>query len=152
MILQAITYALHVLAAALWVGGMFFAWAVLRPASAALPPPQRLRLWWQVLGCFFNWVWAALVLLPATGLMVLQGRFNGFETAPRYVQWMIGGYIVMAAVFLRLYALGLPRLGEAVAAEDWPAAAKALAQVRRWVALNLALGVVIMAAAAARLH
>lgn len=41
----AFTYALHVLAALVWVGGMFFAWMVLRPAAvAALEAPARLKL------------------------------------------------------------------------------------------------------------
>ena len=34
---------LHVLAAVIWVGGMFFAWIVLRPVAASqLEPPARL--------------------------------------------------------------------------------------------------------------
>jgi len=42
----ALPYALHVLAAVVWVGGMFFAWMVLRPAAvSALQPPERLMLW-----------------------------------------------------------------------------------------------------------
>ncbi|MAE22523.1 MAG: hypothetical protein CMK92_08870, partial [Pseudomonas sp.] len=33
-------YALHLLAAVIWVGGMFFAWMILRPAAVdALEPP-----------------------------------------------------------------------------------------------------------------
>lgn len=46
MTVYALLYALHVLAAVVWVGGMFFAWMVLRPAAVtALEPPARLRLW-----------------------------------------------------------------------------------------------------------
>ena len=37
-------YAVHVLAALVWVGGMFFAWMILRPAAVAkLQAPERLR-------------------------------------------------------------------------------------------------------------
>ena len=32
----ALPYSLHVLAALVWVGGMFFAWMVLRPAAATV--------------------------------------------------------------------------------------------------------------------
>ncbi len=50
-------YALHVLAAVLWVGGMFFAWMVLRPAAVAvLQAPERLRLWAEVFRRFVQWV------------------------------------------------------------------------------------------------
>ena len=42
----ALVYALHVLAALVWVGGMFFAWTILRPAAVAalleLPLPTVL--------------------------------------------------------------------------------------------------------------
>ncbi|MFF7708316.1 CopD family protein [Pseudomonas sp. NPDC007930] len=151
MTLQTIIYAVHVLAAMLWVGGMFFAWAVLRPASAAaLPAPARLGLWLQVLQRFFAWVWGAVVVLAVSGVIVLQARFTGFETAPRYVQWMMGGYLVMVAVFIRLATLRLPALRLAVAAEDWPAAGAQMAQVRRWVGFNLALGTLVVALAALR--
>ena len=43
---MAIAITLHVIAAILWVGGMFFAWMVLRPVAAGqLEPPARLTLW-----------------------------------------------------------------------------------------------------------
>ena len=53
----ALPYTLHVLAALVWVGGMFFAWMVLRPATvAALDGPARLRLWVEVFRRFFGWM------------------------------------------------------------------------------------------------
>ncbi len=48
---------LHTVAAVLWVGGIFLAYRVLRPAAMALEPPQRLTLWADVFGRFFPWVW-----------------------------------------------------------------------------------------------
>ncbi len=50
-----IVYTLHVLAALVWVGGMFFfAWMVLRPAAMkALEGPARLKLWVEVFQGFF---------------------------------------------------------------------------------------------------
>ena len=36
--------ALHLLCAVLWVGGMFFAYVVLRPSLAAIEAPQRMLL------------------------------------------------------------------------------------------------------------
>ena len=56
---------LHILAAVIWVGGMFFAWMILRPAlGASLEAPQRLQLWSAVFPRFFVWVWLAVLLLP----------------------------------------------------------------------------------------
>ena len=46
--------AIHLLLALLWVGGMFFAYLVLRPVAATeLEPPQRLPLWRGVFSRFF---------------------------------------------------------------------------------------------------
>ncbi|MGC5702904.1 CopD family protein [Pseudomonas sp. NFXW11] len=151
MTLFALAYSLHVLAALVWVGGMFFAWMVLRPAAvAALEGPARLKLWAQVFPRFFVWVWVAVVLLPISGIGLLQMRFNGFETAPRYVQAMMGLYLVMTALFIRIQALQLPELHKAVAAEDWPAGAAVLGKIRRLVGSNLIIGLLLVALAAAR--
>ncbi|WP_248807036.1 CopD family protein [Pseudomonas sp. MWU13-2100] len=147
----ALVYTLHVLAALAWVGGMFFAWMILRPAAmAALEGPARLKLWVQVFQRFFVWVWVAVVLLPISGVGLIQLRFSGFETAPRYVQVMMGLYIVMVAVFIRIQSLQLPDLRQAVQAQDWPAGAAALGRIRRLVGINLLVGLALVAIAAAR--
>jgi len=147
----ALAYTLHVLAALVWVGGMFFAWMVLRPAAgAALAGPARLKLWVEVFQRFFVWVWVAVAVLPISGVGLIQLRFNGFETAPRYVQVMIGLYLVMTALFIRIQSLQLPELRNAVVAEDWPAGAAALGKIRRLVGCNLIIGLVLVAVAAAR--
>ncbi|MDP3979195.1 MAG: CopD family protein [Pseudomonas sp.] len=147
----AVTYALHLLAALVWVGGMFFAWMILRPAAvSALEAPARLKLWLEVFQRFFYWVWAAVIVLPITGVGLLNLRFSGFETAPRYVHIMIGLYIAMLALFLRVQALQLPELRRAVAAEDWPSGGAVLGRIRRLVGINLILGLVLISIAAAR--
>jgi uncharacterized membrane protein len=151
MTLYAPAYALHVLAALVWVGGMFFAWMILRPATGlTLQPPQRLRLWLEVLRRFFVWVWLALLILPISGIGLLQLRFTGFESAPRYVHVMIGLYLAMLALFLRVQLLQLPALRRAVDAQDWPAGGVALGRIRRLVGFNLLLGLALVAIAAAR--
>ncbi len=147
----AMTYALHLLAALVWVGGMFFAWMVLRPAAVSvLDAPARLKLWVEVFRRFFHWVWAAVLVLPITGVGMLQLRFAGFESAPRYVHIMMGLYIAMLALFLRVQVLQLPELRRAVAAEDWPSGGAVLGRIRRLVGINLILGLVLASIAAAR--
>lgn len=144
-------YTLHVLAALVWVGGMFFAWMVLRPAvGAALEGPLRLKLWLQVFPRFFVWVWAAIVVLPITGVGMIQLNFTSFETAPRYVQVMMGLYVVMVALFLRIQSLQLPELQRAVEAGQWAEGAAALGRIRRLVGINLIVGLTVVAIAAAR--
>ncbi|MBU1331864.1 MAG: CopD family protein [Gammaproteobacteria bacterium] len=144
-------YTLHLLAALIWVGGMFFAWMVLRPAAAALPAAERLRLWLGVFERFFRWVWAAVLILPISGVGLMHLRFNGFESAPRYVQIMIGLYLVMLALFLRIQILQLPELRRAVLIENWPAGAATLGSIRRLVAINLLIGLLLISVAGSRL-
>ena len=151
MTVFSLAYTLHVLAALVWVGGMFFAWMILRPAAmAALDGPPRLKLWMNVFQRFFVWVWVAVLILPISGVGLLQLRFNGFETAPRYVQVMMGLYVVMTALFIRIQALQLPELRTAVAAEDWATGAQALGKIRKLVGINLIVGLVVVAVASAR--
>ena len=147
----ALTYSLHVLAALIWVGGMFFAWMILRPAAGiALDGPSRLKLWVEVFQRFFTWVWIAVVILPISGVALLQMRFSGFETAPRYVQIMMGLYIVMVALFIRVQSLQLPELRKAVDAQEWAQGAAVMGRIRRVVGGNLIVGLVLVAIAAAR--
>jgi uncharacterized membrane protein len=144
-------YTLHLLAALVWVGGMFFAWMVLRPAViAALEGPSRLKLWVEVFPRFFVWVWATVVVLPVTGIGMIQLHFTSFETAPRYVQVMMGLYVVMVALFLRIHSLLLPELRRAVEGSQWVEGAAALGRIRRLVGINLLIGLSVVAIAAAR--
>jgi uncharacterized membrane protein len=130
---------------------MFFAWMILRPAViAALEGPARLTLWLQVLPRFFVWVWAAVILLPVTGIGMINVSFSGFQTAPRYVQVMMGLYVVMVALFLRASTLNLAQLRKAVLAEQWAEGAAALGGMRRLVGINLIVGTAVVAIAASR--
>ena len=52
--------------------------------------------------------------------------------------------LVMMAVFGHIRFALFKRLERAVEAKDWPAGGKALESIRKWVALNLALGLVII--------
>lgn len=147
----AVAYSLHLLAALIWAGGMFFAWMILRPAAmAALDGPARLKLWVEVFQRFFGWVWVAVVILPISGVGLLQIRFTGFETAPRYVQIMMGLYIVMVALFMRVQSLQLPELRRAVEAQQWTEGAAVMGRVRRLVGCNLLIGLAVVAIAGAR--
>jgi uncharacterized membrane protein len=153
MLINTLTYVLHLLCAVIWVGGMFFAWMVLRPAAInTLQAPARLALWNDVLPRFFLWVWLVVVVLPITGFGMLHLRQQGLETAPQYVQVMIGLYLVMLSLFLRIQLLLLPGLKQAVASEDWPQGGAVLAKIRRLVGINLLIGLLLVSLAASRLN
>ena len=146
----ALLYALHVLAALIWVGGMFFAWMVLRPAAATLQPAERLPLWVEVFRRFFRWVWLSLLVLPVSGIGLWHLRFEGLAGAPRYVYIMAGLYLVMLALFLRIQLLQLPTLERSVTAKNWAEGGAALGKIRQLVGINLFLGLLVVALASAR--
>ena len=52
----------------------------------------------------------------------------------------------MVAIFGHIRFVLFKRMDHAVAAADWPAAAAALAAIRRWVGVNLALGLALIPA------
>lgn len=140
----------HVLCIILWIGGMVFAHFFLRPATAQLEPPVRLRLMHEVLGRFFRAVLVAALLTLASGLWML-GRVaketvqsGGSFQMPIYWTVMAVLGILMVAIFLHLRFALYKRLTRAVQALDWPAGGQALAQIRQWVAVNLALGALIL--------
>ncbi len=141
---------LHVLSVVVWIGGMVFAHFFLRPALAALEPPLRLRLMHDVLGRFFKAVMVASLLTLASGLW-LFGRYakqavqaGGHAEMP--LAWTLMAVLgtAMVAIFMHIRFALYTRLGRALAASDWSAGGAALAQVRRWVSVNLALGVFII--------
>jgi uncharacterized membrane protein len=136
---------LHVLAAVIWIGGMFFAYVCLRPVAAAqLQPGPRFALWAAVFERFFPLVWAAVVILPVSGYYLAVLMYEGFMQSLPYVWVMTGGAVAMIAIFLHVWFAPYRRLRQAVAAGDLPAAGAALAQIRRLVGINTMLGLVVV--------
>jgi uncharacterized membrane protein len=141
-------YALHVLGAVLWVGGMGFALLALRPALAELEPPARLSLHEGALRRFFLIVWHAMPILLLTGWALLFFWYGGFRGAGWHIHLMHATGLVMAGVFAALF-LGPWRAFRAKrAAGDLPSAAGDAEKVRRLVSVNFALGLLTVAVAA----
>jgi uncharacterized membrane protein len=136
---------LHTLSAVVWVGGMFFAHQVLRPAAVMLEPAPRLMLWSRVLGRFFAWVFAAIVLLLLTGYAMVFGLYAGFAGIGLHVQLMQGIGILMMLLFLHLYFAPWRRFRTAVARQDWAEGGRQLGQIRTIVTINLVLGIIVVA-------
>lgn len=138
----AILIVLHLLAALIWVGGMFFAHSSLRPTAAdVLQPPERLTLLCGVFKRFFIWVKVSIVVLFATGfwlisLMGAQAKLGG------HVHAMILTAVIMTVIFGYIYASPFKKLKAAVADKQWPVGAQALGQIRTLMLTNLVLGVI----------
>jgi uncharacterized membrane protein len=120
----ALLVALHILAAVAWVGGMFFAYVVLRPSAGPLDPETRLTLWARVFTRFFPWVWASIVLLLASGYGMIFLYLGGFAGAGLHVHVMQGIGIVMMMLFLHLFFAPWRRFRDNVEAKHFPEAAK----------------------------
>ena len=138
---MSIAIILHVLSVVVWVGGMFFAWMVLRPAVAEkLEGPDRLRLWNQVFINFFSWVWLSILFILVSGYYMIFMVMGGMAGSGLYIHIMQGLGIVMMMIFGHLYFAPYKRFKKFVAAEDFPAAATQLATIRRTVGINLLIG------------
>ena len=135
----------HLLTAIIWVGGMFFAYMVVRPTAATLEPPERLTLWAGIFKRFFPWVWLSILFLLGTGYALVFGAFNGFAGSPWYVHYMHLIALIMVALFLYLYYGVYPKFKTEVAASNWPAAAPKLNRIRQLVMINLILGLALVA-------
>lgn len=133
---------LHVLAAAVWVGGMFFAYMALRPIAATqLEPPARLNLWVGVFGKFFPWVWASIIAILVTGFWMIA-IMGGFKVVGAYVHLMLVLGIIMMLIYMHVFFAAYKRLKLAVTAQDWPAAGGKLAQIRLLIGINTILGLI----------
>lgn len=146
---MAISLALHVLSVTIWVGGMFFAYMILRPSAAnVLEPPERLNLWRQVFSRFFPWVWASIVIVPITGIG-LTVPHGGFSQSPLFIHIMTGLGIIMIMIFLHVYFAPFRRIKRCLDENDIPAAARQLNQIRMLVGANTVIGLLTIAVATA---
>lgn len=143
--MNAIAITLHAIIATIWVGGMFFAYVVLRPFTGSLDAPQRLQLWGGVLKRFFPWVWVAVLVLPATGYWLVFNAFGGFGSSPAYVHIMHLLGLVMIVLFVVLYYRPYQELKRQLATESWPEAGAAMNRIRQLVLVNLVLGLILLA-------
>ena len=141
---------IHVFSIVLWIGGMAFAHFFLRPAVAQLEASVRLRLMHDVLGRFFQAVLVASLLTLISGVWML-GRVakqvvqsgGSFEMPLAWTIMAVLG-IVMVAIFMHIRLVLFKRLGQAVAASEWSAGAAVMAQIRRWVSINLGTGFLVL--------
>ena len=129
----------HILAAVIWVGGMFFAHQMVRPSVVPLDAPARLALWQRIFQRFFAWVWAAVILLLISGFGMESMGVRGI-----YVVIMESLAIIMMLAFGHLYFAPWKRFRRAVDAGDFPVAAVQLNRIRRIVEFNLALGLIVV--------
>jgi len=143
---------IHFLSALIWVGGMFFAYVVLRPAVVeVLEPPQRLRLWNNVFRRFFVWVWAAVAILLTSGFYMIY-LYGGFAYVPKHVHTMLALGVVMVAIYAYVYFGCYRPYSRLVASQNWQEAGGILGRIRKLIAVNLVLGILTVCLAVLGAH
>ncbi len=157
MSLYHINVTVHILAAFLWLGGLFFLGAVGAPVLRRVEPASlRVELFQQI-GRQFRWVaWAAIAVLLATGVLNLQIRgLLTWEVLGRASFW---GGAYGTALAVKLFTVVGLLIGSAI--HDFvlgPAAGRAepdseealrLRRLSAWTGrINALLGVVLIVAA-----
>ncbi|PTN12963.1 hypothetical protein [Nitrosomonas aestuarii] len=138
---------LHLLGVVIWVGGMFFAYMVLRPVVyQLLPSPQMLKFWQAIFASFFHWVWLSITVILASGLHMIS-QMGGFGRLPFNVYLMFAIGSMMMLIFIYVFFTAYRKLKRYVAAEEWELAGISLIQIRVLIGLNLILGFVTIAIA-----
>ena len=144
--IMSLAIALHVLSIVIWVGGMFFAHQVMRPAAVTiLEPPHRLRLWVAGFKRFFPWVWVCIATVLVTGLWM----YFQFPKPPLFMHVMLGLGIVMMLIFFHVFFAPYNKLKKAVAEERWKDGGAALNQIRILVGANTLIGIITIVIATA---
>jgi uncharacterized membrane protein len=138
---------LHLMAGIVWIGGMTFMLFALRPAAmACLEAQPRALLMGRVWQRFYAWVLLAIVVLLATGAHMYTATLraarlasgNGSVPLGWNVMLLLG--ITMMLVFGHIYFAGFKKYTRAIAAAEWPVAAKAGGLIHKMTLLNFTLG------------
>ena len=138
----------HLAAAIVWMGGMaLMIWAIRPVAIAQLEPVQRLPLLAAILSRFFKMVGLCVLILLATGGLMLMGV--DMRLAPKGWHAMLGVGLLMCLIFGHLYFGPFRKLKLTLANKDLPGAGAQLAKIHRLVLINfglswLAVGAVVI--------
>ena len=151
--MDALVKLIHLIAAILWMGGMTFMLFALRPAALQILEPQpRARLMGAVWQRFFPLVLAAIVALFVTGSNLYTTMFratrlaSGAGSVPLGWNLMLVLGILMMLIFGHIYFASFKKYKRAIAAGEWPVAAKAAGLIHKMVIANFVLGWLAIAA------
>ena len=136
--------AVHVLCAVIWVGGMFFAYVVLRPSLSVLEPIQRIALHTQIFRRFFLIVWHVMPLILLSGFAVLFGFYGGPAIAPWNINVMMLLGLIMSAIFLLIVFGPYARFRRTT---DRATIVASIDRIRKLIGVNLVLGMITVVVA-----
>ena len=138
---------LHLIAGIVWMGGMTFMLFALRPAAlVSLDAQPRALLMAEVWRRFYVLVLLALALLFTTGTHLYTATFRAAKLAtgqggvPLGWNVMLVLGLAMMLIFGHIYFAGFKKYKRAVAAGQWPVAAKAAGLMHTMTLVNFTLG------------
>jgi uncharacterized membrane protein len=137
-----IVFPLHIVAAIVLVGGLFFASVVIRPIARDLDIETASALWQQMLSRFFVWGWISLLLILATGIGMVFLKFGGFSGVPMIHRGNMVVGIPAIVLFGYLFFGPWQRYRRTISRRDWNGAAKDIIRIRVVMGLILVLGLV----------
>lgn len=142
---SAIALAVHVVAASLWVGGIFFSYVILQPAvSQALDPPARVKLWAATFEQYYRWALYAAVLLLISGYFLAYSLYGDYLAGGWRIWLMQALGILLMLNTLHARFAPFRRLQKTVINKDWARGAVYLTQLRKQLLGNLVLGLAIV--------
>lgn len=138
---------LHLIAGIVWMGGMTFMLFALRPAAlASLDAQPRALLMAEVWRRFYVLVLLSIALLFTTGTHLYTATFRAAKLAtgqggvPLGWNVMLVLGLAMMLIFGHIYFAGFKKYKRAVAAGQWPIAAKAAGLMHTMTLVNFTLG------------
>lgn len=138
---------LHLIAGIVWMGGMTFMLFALRPAAlVSLDAQPRALLMAEVWRRFYVLVLLAIALLFTTGTHLYTATFRAAKLATGQGSVPLGWNVMlvlglaMMLIFGHIYFAGFKKYKRAVAAGQWPVAAKAAGLMHTMTLVNFTLG------------
>jgi uncharacterized membrane protein len=92
-------------------------------------------------------VWLSILVLLASGYYMVFAGYGGFAGAGPHIHVMQGLGILMMLIFAHVYFVPWRRFRRAVDAGEREIGARHLEQIRRFVGINLGLGLLLVAIA-----
>lgn len=135
-----VVFPLHLLAAIVLVGGLFYASVVFWPLARGLDIETASSLWQQMLSRFFAWGWLSLLLILATGIAMVFLKFGGFSGVPMIHRGNMALGIPAIVLFGYVFFGPWQQYRRSVLRRDWTAARKEITRIRVQIGIVLVLG------------
>lgn len=138
--MTAVLIAAHTLAAAIWVGALFYVLKALPKGMAAIGPADRVRFAAAAAPRFFAMVAVAALVLLVTGYALPAFLYGGLGATPGYVHAMAMCGWIMIGVAGAAWIGPAAILRRAARSDDPAVGAPALGKLRLYVVINAVLG------------